>query len=524
MKKNSINEQSGSGKQPNFFYFGTENWSDEQVSAYIEECRSAKDDYKLAEAYYIQGEHFQGSGLGDAQASYRKAIEHAKRSSNIHALAMAQFYLAMLTGEIEEHMRLAYSSLENIRKTEDRYMEAGILYQMGVWYHVAGDVSRALELWQTSIPIYERSDNPGGVAWALNGMARAAFQMGGAQEAIPFYEAAIEKSREYDLAASEIVALQALAELQLDLKNTDAAEAYLLRLIAIQPQPGAYDANVIEQLRARVLIAKGQEKKAEEILLRIRSTSPDSIVQTEVTRHLADLYTSQGRDTEAAALLEDTLPNIDSNTLGDLHTKVELAKIYERLGNSEKTLGLFNTILHTYETAFADDYGDKVTNLQKLLAAEKERSESMVLRAKSEQLERELMNSTLQLVAQTELLSELRDGLLQFIHKFPLPDGAAKELRERLKTLPCKAVDWEKFDTQFKSAHPEFMKTLLEKYPELTATEMRICSLVRMNLKSEDIARLLCLTDRTIESHRYNIRRKLNLKKEESLPLVLAKL
>ncbi len=105
-----------------------------------------------------------------------------------------------------------------------------------------------------------------------------------------------------------------------------------------------------------------------------------------------------------------------------------------------------------------------------------------------------------------------------------MPDGAAKELRERLKTLPCKAVDWEKFDTQFKAAHPEFTKKLLEKYPELSPTELRICLLVRMNLKSEDIARLLCLSERTVENHRNHIRQKMKLKRSEELAIVLAKM
>ncbi|HWF44786.1 MAG TPA: helix-turn-helix transcriptional regulator [Candidatus Kapabacteria bacterium] len=133
------------------------------------------------------------------------------------------------------------------------------------------------------------------------------------------------------------------------------------------------------------------------------------------------------------------------------------------------------------------------------------------------QLERDISASTLQLIAQTELLTELRNDLLKFVRKFPMPDGAAKELRERLKTLPCKSVDWERFDTQFKAAHPEFTKRLVDQHSTLSHTELRICTLLRMNLRSAEIARLFCLSERTVEDHRANIRKKLKMKRSEDL-------
>ena len=38
-----------------------------------------------------------------------------------------------------------------------------------------------------------------------------------------------------------------------------------------------------------------------------------------------------------------------------------------------------------------------------------------------------------------------------------------------------------------------------------------------MNLKSEDIARLFCLSDRTVENHRMHIRKKMKLESGEDL-------
>ncbi|MFI5264938.1 MAG: helix-turn-helix transcriptional regulator, partial [Candidatus Kapaibacterium sp.] len=73
-------------------------------------------------------------------------------------------------------------------------------------------------------------------------------------------------------------------------------------------------------------------------------------------------------------------------------------------------------------------------------------------------------------------------------------------------------------------AHPEFRLKLLELYSDLTKMELRICTLIRMNLKSDDISRLTCLSERNIENHRYRIRKKMKLVKEQDLGQELAKM
>ena len=72
--------------------------------------------------------------------------------------------------------------------------------------------------------------------------------------------------------------------------------------------------------------------------------------------------------------------------------------------------------------------------------------------------------------------------------------------------------------------HPDFIRKLTERAPDLTATEVRICTMLRMNLKSHEIAQIFCTTEKGVEFHRGNIRKKLHLKKEEKLPVVLGAL
>jgi len=156
------------------------------------------------------------------------------------------------------------------------------------------------------------------------------------------------------------------------------------------------------------------------------------------------------------------------------------------------------------------------TGVQRL-RAERSELETGVQQLRAEVAEQQLANYTLHLLAQTELLSDLRADLLQIARKIPPTEPAARELRARVKNLPCQSIDWEKFDTQFAAAHPEFTKKLIERFPELTPMETRVCTLLRLNLKSHEIAKMFCLEERSIETHRFNIRKKLKLETKQSL-------
>src|SRR6185436_19829976 len=110
-------------------------------------------------------------------------------------------------------------------------------------------------------------------------------------------------------------------------------------------------------------------------------------------------------------------------------------------------------------------------------------------------------NSAIHLASQTDLLDHFRTDLNQIFREIDEPIAALQRIREKLKELPHQHIDWPKFEAQFSEVHPEFKEKLAAKYPELTQTERRIAAMVRMDLKSTDIARLFCITERAVEFH-----------------------
>ncbi|WP_294733752.1 LuxR family transcriptional regulator [uncultured Flavobacterium sp.] len=73
----------------------------------------------------------------------------------------------------------------------------------------------------------------------------------------------------------------------------------------------------------------------------------------------------------------------------------------------------------------------------------------------------------------------------------------------------------------FNQVDIEFVYKLERNFPDLTEEERRVCVLIYLNLKNKNIAVLLNLSVRSVENHRYRIRKKLNLESSNSLSLFL---
>ena len=69
--------------------------------------------------------------------------------------------------------------------------------------------------------------------------------------------------------------------------------------------------------------------------------------------------------------------------------------------------------------------------------------------------------------------------------------------------------DWKLFEEAFNNADKDFLKNLKQKHPELTSNDLRLCTYLRLNLSSKEIAPLLNISSRSVEVKRYRLRKKM---------------
>jgi DNA-binding CsgD family transcriptional regulator len=171
-------------------------------------------------------------------------------------------------------------------------------------------------------------------------------------------------------------------------------------------------------------------------------------------------------------------------------------------------------------------FDDEQRKLQYILELEKNRAENELISVKSQTLETEiqfknseLASAAMHLVKKGELISKLKSDLNQLIRRVDVPT-AQTEVKKMIKQLEeDDQIDqeWDQFAKHFDKVHSDFVLLLKEKHPDISPNEVKLCSFLRMNLSSKEIAQLLNITVRGVEISRYRLRKKLNLQGGENL-------
>jgi len=135
------------------------------------------------------------------------------------------------------------------------------------------------------------------------------------------------------------------------------------------------------------------------------------------------------------------------------------------------------------------------------------------LHTETERQSKELTQLALQLVEKNEFLCDLKEELEPQLKSSKQAKAFAQKIDDHIRS----DRDWETFENQFNAVHRDFLAKLSMKYPTLTPTELKIATMIKLNLPTKAIANLFCLSGRTVENHRLSIRRKLGLRGEANL-------
>ena len=73
------------------------------------------------------------------------------------------------------------------------------------------------------------------------------------------------------------------------------------------------------------------------------------------------------------------------------------------------------------------------------------------------------------------------------------------------------------FIEDFNKNHPTFIKNLLRKSPGLTQREVLLCMYLKFNYSNNDIRELMKISRSTVDSYRHRARKKMKLKRSDSI-------
>jgi DNA-binding NarL/FixJ family response regulator len=117
-----------------------------------------------------------------------------------------------------------------------------------------------------------------------------------------------------------------------------------------------------------------------------------------------------------------------------------------------------------------------------------------------------------------EILSKLKEDLVAYKESAG-SDKGAKEFQKIIKAIEGElghAQEWEQFAMHFDNVHTNYLKKLKEHCPDLSGSELKLAAFLRLNLSTKEIAQLMNISVRGVETSRYRLRKKLGLTKDET--------
>jgi tetratricopeptide (TPR) repeat protein len=135
--------------------------------------------------------------------------------------------------------------------------------------------------------------------------------------------------------------------------------------------------------------------------------------------------------------------------------------------------------------------------------------------------DRELASKTLYITQKNNLLQKLINELDELKEEPGKTRFKIDRLQHELKT-ELSPNAWKEFEVQFNEVHPNFQTILLEKFPELSPTERRLCAFLRLDMNTREICSLTGQSFKSIEVARTRIRKKMGLSHEDNLSNFIA--
>jgi DNA-binding CsgD family transcriptional regulator len=84
--------------------------------------------------------------------------------------------------------------------------------------------------------------------------------------------------------------------------------------------------------------------------------------------------------------------------------------------------------------------------------------------------------------------------------------------------------EWENLQKHFNAIYSGFYDKILSKHPSLTEIELRHCMFIKLHLQTKEIAKILLIDPRSVQTARYRIKKKMNLDEDIDLRAYLLKI
>lgn len=494
--------------------------------------------YWIAKATNCRGSYYFLKGQVDsALVYYRTAIEQYRLIDNAKEVSGVLINVANCLGEqgkLDASMATHMSSLRLQDSLGIRGRPKAInLLNIGVLHNDLKDYKEALSYYKTAREIFEELDDATSVAEVEFNISLVYFDL----DSLPKAQALLDKLEAFHRDAGNVYALtDVLLESGKNRRlSGDLAGAEDMLLEALQLATNNEDEQVLGTLYnklAGLYLQKEEYAKAEQyswLSYQAEQASGSTIYLISDLENLSDLYARKGDFQRALDFhkqyhaLSDSLLNVEKlNFIEELKEKYEAEQREKDIqilkANAQKDKAvkyglIIGMALLVLALAIAI-YAFRQRLLKNKIKEEKLDQELAFNVKELELRKQELTAYALQLAHKNETLEKVKTDVAD------LGEYNRRAIQSIVNTINLNKNDdesWEGFRKRFTSIHRDFESTVQQRYPTVTPNELRLMSLLKMNLSNKEIANILNISADGIKKARYRLRKKLALKTGESL-------
>jgi len=421
------------------------------------------------------------------------AIEIAKNINDQRELLGSYTTLGNLYNYIiddENSIKYQKKALEIGRKLNDKAAIATNLNNLGNSHYFIKKYDESLNYLFESLKISEELENNGRIATTTFIIGRLYVETDRVNKGIPYLNRSIHYSRNIAKnPLSHVWGLNGLTRAYIKLKKPLLAIKLSNQAIQIADSIGNIDdLYVAYQNKMDAYKLEGNYKLALENHIKYKAVY-DSVYNIEKSKEIQNLTKKfETKEKEQQIVLQEN--------------EIDLLEEKEKVSSLQKSL-LSGGLLLSLVLITIGFYGFKQRLKRNKLEREKVEAELMFKK-------KELTTHALHLAKKNEVL----EGLKMKAEVLKKSDNSDSGYQQLIKTINFDLKDdnnWENFSKYFQEVHTNFNDTVKEKFPSVTANELRLMALLKMNLSSKEIANILNISPEGIKKARYRLRKKLNI-------------
>jgi len=473
---------------------------------------------------------------------YGKCIELAEKAGNESAKAQALVclgYAYTRIGEFDKGIKNLDAASEILKETKDEVGLQNLYGYMGVYYSRIGDKDKALAEYLKALDLsIARKDTSWMITNHLNVLSQYAIR-GDVEKAYEHYNEREKIISSIEFPEDRKVELN-IGVLLVQSEEYDKA----LGVLEICRDYYAKEGNTYRVALADHWMALAYRGLDRYDMAAEKSKAAFAGAEANDNKKLAELsaftlfqtYHWRGEDTDAIKWLQTSNEIKDSiyseakrQEMLALETKyetfrkeqeIEMLKAKNELEKAKRgrlLIGLVSSLLIggllIYQQ-ISQRKKEKEIQEERLKNAALEKAQ---LQERLEHKEKELTIQLLHLAQKNNFLSNINDSLDKL--KTHLGHEPKLLLNKVIKTISNDIASnetWDQFLTTFKEIHQTFVDLLVSKF-QLSASELRLASMIKMNMSSKEIGSLLNISDAGVKKARYRLRKKLNLDQEVNM-------